>query len=225
MEARDLRDRIDDLLGNTVAEVLVLWIRTHVGKRENRNGRFLGLNSSRFCSEGFAEFADRTEPVGRGLGERPRDRFSDLPADSRTHRRNGRHRICQVSRHHCHGSRCGERRIARQKLIENARKRVHVTAIVDVQVTGHLLRTHVVRCTQRHSSLGEPLTSRRTHRERDPEIRHHRLAFVQQDVLRLDVTVDDVLAMGMVESIRHGFGDCDCLLNADLLLPIQKNAK
>ena len=35
----------------------------------------------------------------------------------------------------------------------------------------------------------------------DPEVRHHGFAVGQQDVLRLDVAVDDSVAMGVVESI------------------------
>ena len=54
--------------------------------------------------------------------------------------------------------------------------------------------------------------------ERDPEIGHQRLPILQEDVLRLDVTMHDALAVRVVECGRHLRGDPDRLVDRQLLL-------
>src|SRR5262249_4776867 len=39
LQAGDLRQRIDDLFGEAVAEVVIVFSRTHVGERQDRNRR------------------------------------------------------------------------------------------------------------------------------------------------------------------------------------------
>ena len=52
----------------------------------------------------------------------------------------------------------------------------------------------------------------------DAEVRDQRVPLVQQDVLRLDVAVDHVVAVGVVERIGHLRGDADRLLDRQRLL-------
>jgi hypothetical protein len=47
----------------------------------------------------------------------------------------------------------------------------------------------------------------------DPEVGHHRLTLLQQDVLRLDVAVDHPVAMGIGQRAGHGAGDPKRLLH------------
>ena len=74
---------------------------------------------------------------------------------------------------------------------------------------------------RRQSRLGEPVAARLLHRERDAEVRQHRLALVQQDVLRLDVAVHHALPVRVVERARHLPRDGERLVQPELLLAIQ----
>ena len=56
------------------------------------------------------------------------------------------------------------------------------------------------------------------HGQRDAEVGHQRVAVVQQDVLRLDVAVDDAVAVGVVERVGHFGGDADRVVHRQLLL-------
>ena len=56
-------------------------------------------------------------------------------------------------------------------------------------------------------------------REGDAEVGDHRLAFVKQDVLRLDVAVDQPAGVGVVEGRGDLPHDGDRLVDRELLLP------
>ena len=105
----------------------------------------------------------------------------------------------------------GERRVAGQHLVEHGAQRVHVAPRVDHALAHRLLGTHVLRRPEGEPGLRDAMPARRLHRERDAEIRHDGLAIVQENVLRLDVAMNDVVAVGVVERARdfardaHGF--------------------
>jgi hypothetical protein len=78
-----------------------------------------------------------------------------------------------------------------------------------------------VRGAETQARLGHPSAGRRTHRERDPEVGHHRPAVVQQDVLGLDVPVDHPVPVGVVERVGHLPRDPDRLVHAELGFAIE----
>ena len=62
-----------------------------------------------------------------------------------------------------------------------------------------LLRTHVLGRPHDEPGLGQPLARGGADREGDAEVRDHRLAFVEQDVLRFDVPMDHALVVRVSE--------------------------
>jgi hypothetical protein len=82
-----------------------------------------------------------------------------------------------------------------------------------------------VRRAERETGLGHATATRRADRERDTEVGHHRLARVQQDVLRLDVAVDDVALVRVLERARHRLGNMDRLVDFELALEVQAGAQ
>jgi hypothetical protein len=70
-----------------------------------------------------------------------------------------------------------------------------------------------VGCAQRQARLCDPLSPCHSHGPGDPEVGHHRLAFLQQDVLGLDVAVDHALAVRVVQGTGHLAREFDGLFN------------
>ena len=65
-----------------------------------------------------------------------------------------------------------------------------------------LLRLRVARRTRpRESRLGQAVSQRRGDRPADAEIHDQRVSVAQQDVLRLDVAVDDVMGVGVAAAV------------------------
>ena len=120
-----------------------------------------------------------------------------------------RHGLLQPLRQDRLRIRAGKGRLAGEHLVEHATQRVHVGAGIEVPLAHRLLRTHVVRGAQAHAGLGEPLlacpASRfpACQRPCDPEVRHQRVIAAEQDVLRLDVTVDDAVPVGVGQRVGH----------------------
>ena len=111
--------------------------------------------------------------------------------------------------------RAGEGDLARQHFVHHAAQRKEVAAPVEVAARG-LLGAHVGRGANGHADLREHQTGRRGSchkRLADTEVCDDGVAFVQQDVLRLDVAVDDVVPMRVVEGISHLHGDADRFVN------------
>jgi hypothetical protein len=84
---------------------------------------------------------------------------------------------------------------------------------------------HVVRRAEREAGLGHSSARRGAQRQRDAEVRHHRAAIVEQDVLGFDVAVHHPVAVGIVERIRHFGRDSHGLVHAQLLLAIEAGAE
>ena len=114
-------------------------------------------------------------------------------------------------------ARARDRRLAREHLVQHGCERVHVAARVDAAIARRLLGAHVLRRAEREPRLREAIAAGLLHRERDAEVRQHRLAFLDQDVLRLDVAVHEPLAVRVVERARHLLRDRERLLDAELV--------
>jgi hypothetical protein len=100
--------------------------------------------------------------------------------------------------HHDRGGRgSGERQLAGEELEQHAGEAVLVAPAVDGAVAEGLLRAHVCRGPDAGAGLGEIGVARLLHGLGDAEVHHHRVAVVQQDVLRLDVAVDQAAAVGV----------------------------
>src|SRR5829696_1516949 len=91
---------------------------------------------------------------------------------------------------------------AGHQLEQHAREAVDVAAAVDRFFTG-LLRAHVRWRPHQETSFGELRIGVLADRPGYPEVRDHRMALVQQDVLRFDVTMHHVPAMSVVEPIGY----------------------
>ncbi len=113
------------------------------------------------------------------------------------------------------------RRFAREHLVEHRAERVDVAARVELALTAGLLRTHILRRAEGESRLGQPVGRTLRHRERDAEIRHHRLALVQENVFGLHVAVNHPMAMGIIERARDLLRDVERDVERELLLAVQ----
>ena len=115
------------------------------------------------------------------------------------------------------------RRLPREHLVEHRRERVDVRPRRDLLLGRRLFRAHVVRRAEAHPGLGHPPAGRGGDGERDAEVHDHRASVVQQQILRLDVAMDDAVAMRVVERIgdlagdAHGFVDAELRLARELL--------
>jgi hypothetical protein len=78
-----------------------------------------------------------------------------------------------------------------------------------------------VRRAQRQAGLRQSIPTRSPECQRDPEIAHHRLARLKQDVLGFDVAMDHALRMRVVERLGHVGGDPHGLVHRKLVLSVQ----
>ena len=117
--------------------------------------------------------------------------------------------------------RAGEGRLAHEHLVHHAGERVDVAARGEVPLAGGLLRAHVLRGAERDPGLGHAAAPRRTDDEPDAEVGHQRRSVLEQDILRLDIPVDDALAMGVGEGARRFLRDPHRLFHRQLLLAVQ----
>ena len=123
------------------------------------------------------------------------------------HRPERRWRCHEALRDHRLGRGAGEGRLAGEHLVHHAAETVDIGPAVEPGATHRLLRTHVSHGAHRQSRLGQAVLVRRIRRQGDPEVRHHRLASEEQDVLRLDVPVHHAVGMGEVERLGDAPAD------------------
>ena len=127
--------------------------------------------------------------------------------------------------HHGLDRRAGEGRLSGEHFVEHAAEAVQVAAPVEVLAPHGLLRTHVRRCADRDAGLRQPLPGGRRDRPGNPEIGHHSVPRLEQDVLRLDVAVHHVVTVGKGERVGDFARDLQCLVERQLLLPVEPVAQ
>jgi hypothetical protein len=140
----------------------------------------------------------------RRFGQRFPDHGLDGIRDRRETER--RHRIERVTGHDFLGGPTGEGRVAGKHLVQHAAQTVDIAATVQRSLTYELFRAHVDRCADRQAGIGQRFaapTFGSGNRFSDAEVGDEGVGLGQQDVSRLDVAVDDTLAMGMVQRISH----------------------
>jgi len=96
----------------------------------------------------------------------------------------------------------GEGRLADEHLVEHAGEAVDVAAAVNVLFRCALLRAHVRRRADREAGCRQAFDVTGTFDcLRDAEVQHQRAVAVDQDVVRLDVAVDDVVLVRIGERV------------------------
>ena len=118
------------------------------------------------------------------------------------------------------GGRTGERRLACKHLVEHTSQGIDVAPRVR-RIPHCLLRAHIRGRSQSQARLGESLAPGQVQRPGDAEIGYNGALAFEQDVLRLDVSVDDALPVGVSEGVRHLLGEVQCAVHAQLNLPPQ----
>src|SRR4051812_39232391 len=86
-----------------------------------------------------------------------------------------------------------EGRLSGKHLVQNAAKGIEVAPAVQVSGTRGLLGAHVGGGTESEPGFRQPLIAGGGDGARYAEVRHDRLAALQEDVLGLDVPVNDSL--------------------------------
>jgi hypothetical protein len=211
-DAAELRD---DVLGNSVGEVLVLRVCADVSERKHRNepvfARGLGRNRlrDRDCQrtgraisafQRVGQVPGRREAARGILREGSHDGSFDVNRDVGARGSHARHRRLAVAEQDRVRSPAAERRVAGEHLEEHASERVDVAPAVEFAVAYDLFRAHVARRPDQEPRAGQPGVPRGcADGPRDPEVGDECAPVMRQDVPRLDVAMHDALAMGVVE--------------------------
>src|SRR5438445_557858 len=148
-------------------------------------------------------------------------RLIDRGRDPRAHHADVRRRRRHVLARDALGTRPSERWLPRQHLVEDAGEAVQVAATIHSLTPHRLLRTHVAWRTDRDPGFRQLAAGGGRDRPRDAEVRYHRLAPRQQDVLRLDVAVHHVVAVGVAQRARHLAGDAQGVVERQRALPLE----
>ena len=90
-----------------------------------------------------------------------------------------------------------------QHLVEDAAEGIEIGSPVYVPVSRSLLRAHVRRRPERESRVGESVGSGGAYCSRDPEVRHQRVAALEQDVLRFDIAMDHPVCVRVAQGVRY----------------------
>ena len=165
-------------------------------------------------AEGLGKFRRGGEAIRRGAGHGAGNRRRQRRGHGRAGSGEGPRRLGQHPGDDGLRAGAGERRLPGQQLVQHAAEGVDVAPAVDAALPAGLLRAHVGRRADRHAGPGQGLLA--AGRAGDPEVGHQRLAVGEQDVLRLDVPVDDVVAMGVVQRQGRLPDDADRLVHREL---------
>ena len=176
----DLRQRVQQLFGQAVAEMLVVGVGAHVGERQHRERRDRARRGHRAAHRRLrwriggparvrrrpaGAAAERLFRAGEVVEQRGRRRISvralllQRPADDIGH---GLRHACQRRRiarqdgdDHVRGGAASERRRARQQLVQHRAKAEEVGLLVNLQ-PARLLGRHVLRRADEHAAGGLP---------------------------------------------------------------------
>ena len=195
------RERVEDLLGDTVGEEFVLGIAAHVGERQHGE-RFLGRGVPWRGRFGFAEGRNEQGAglvaIDRRPGERPLHGTRHRAWHALSQSSDVGRRLHEPLGDHGLQRRPGERLFPHQHFVEHATERIDVAAAVN-GIAGGLLRTHVGGRADTSAGLGERVALHRAERFPDTEVRHEGVPVREQDVFGLDVAMDHAMTMGVVE--------------------------
>ncbi len=161
------------------------------------------------------------EPIRRQLLQYPPDGGIHVQRDGCPHGRGGNRARLDDLRQHSLCARARVRWLAYERLVEHAAERVHVAGPADVALAGRLLRTHVVRRADAEPRLRETCSARCARSQGDAEVGEQRPPFVQHHVGRLDVAVDDALAVRVVQRLCQFSGDPHGFVHRQLLLSLK----
>src|SRR5215211_4684647 len=117
------------------------------------------------------------------------------------------------------------RRLASQHLIRNCSERVDITSTIYDPITGCLLGTHVLRCTEREAGLRDAASTSVAYCECDSEVRDDGLSRLEKNVLGFEITMNDAVRVCIVECVRNCDGHSHCLIDGQLLLAIESRSK
>ena len=136
----------------------------------------------------------------------------------------GGHRIHQPLGDDRRRRRAAVRRLAGEQLEQHAGEAVLIAAPVGALVE-RLLGAHVLRRADDEPRARDARRPRGARGERDAEVGDHRLALVDEDVLRLDVAMDDVARVRVVERRRDLSRDGDGVVDREVALAVEPVAQ
>ena len=196
LQARNVRQGVDNLFGKTVAEVFVLLVRTHVGEGKHGNRGLEGGRPDGNLFQGGLQFRHRLKPLG-GLF-RQTAHHDALQCGGRLQRT----RIVAQhgTQHLCYGVPV-EGTVSRKRLIQDCAKAEDIGTLVEFFSFG-LLRRHVGGRAH-HRAIDRIPGDVGIHvrcRLGEPEVEQLRRSFLgDDDVCRLQIAMDDPSTVGLLE--------------------------
>ncbi len=216
------QERGQDLVGDPLAQRVILGQAARVGERQHRqrSGRRLAHARGR-RPQRIGERLERGEPVRRHLGQRLAQHLGHRRRRFRPHRRERRHGVRHLARHHGLRGGGGERRMARQHLVNRARQTVFVGPGVQLRLAGARLGTHVLRGADQEPRLRQRVFRPAHHRPRDAEVHERGVPLVKQHVVRLHVPVDHAVPVRALQALGQLTGGPQGLVQRQLHLAPQ----
>src|SRR5204862_487048 len=102
-----------------------------------------------------------------------------------------------------------------------------IATAIEIALGAGLLRTHVCRSTNRNAAISgvDIVAAGGGDRGGDAEVRHHWLALLEEDVLRLNVAVDYAQAVGVPQCVGDGPNDPKRPIDRQRALSVQPVAQ
>ena len=219
----DFRERVDQLVGDAVAEVFVFGIGTRVDERQYgdrpRAGRCARTSRALGSEQRGDELRGAREALVRIFLQGPLQRPLDCARHLRPEPAHRPRRLGHVLRHHHARAATAEGRLTRQHFIDDARQAIHIARRTEVLVAARLLGAHVLGCPHREPHFAHRLIAlfrvflRVAARARHTEIREHGVTIREQNVLRFHITMDEAFAVSEIETgahfLRNSQRDCE----------------
>ena len=191
--------------------------------REGRIGGFgsvvSGVRSRRRPGQRLHEVERAGETIGGLLGQRAQDRRLGCRRHAFPHYVERRGGLGHEPGQHRPRRRPRHRRLACDHLVGDRGQRVDVAAGVQLPRARRLLEAHVRGRADGQAGSRDAVAGRVGQGDGDAEVGEQRLALLEEDVRRLDVTVEHGTAVGEVEGARHLADDPERLLDGKHLLP------